>query len=61
MKYFDIDTTLLSLIKGEVTRHQIKSLRNSNRKQGYSERAEFFTEVLRRFDLIRSATKETNE
>lgn len=60
-KYFDIDTTVSQLVNGEVTRFQIKAIRNTNRRQGYKDREEFFNEVLRRFDLIRAEQKETNE
>lgn len=61
IKYFDIDTTVSQLVNGEVTRFQIKAIRNTNRKHGYKEREEFFNEVLRRFDLIRAAQKETDK
>lgn len=61
IKYFDIDTTVSQLVNGEVTRFQIKAIRNTNRRQGYKDREEFFNEVLRRFDLIRAEQKETNE
>ncbi|HHG0606878.1 TPA: hypothetical protein ACPUF2_001685 [Klebsiella pneumoniae] len=58
MKYFNIDSTVLMLLNGEVARHQIRSLRNSSKKQGYAERAAFFTEVLERYDaLCKSRTK----
>lgn len=49
------------LVNGEVTRFQIKAIRNTNRKHGYKEREEFYNEVLRRFDLIRAAQKETDK
>ncbi|HCB1586699.1 TPA: hypothetical protein MYO94_002741 [Citrobacter freundii] len=49
------------LVNGEITRFQIKAIRNTNRRQGYKDREEFFNEVLRRFDLIRAEQKETNE
>lgn len=61
IKYFDIETTVSQLVNGEVTRFQIKAIRNTNRRQGYKDREEFFNEVLRRFDLIRAEQKETNE
>ena len=61
IKYFDIDTTVSQLVNGEVTRFQIKAIRNTHRRQGYKDREEFFNEVLRRFDLIRAEQKETNE
>lgn len=61
IKYFDIDTTVSKLVNDEVTRFQIKAIRNTNRRQGYKDREEFFNEVLRRFDLIRAEQKETNE
>lgn len=61
IKYFDIDTTVSQLVNGKVTRFQIKAIRNTNRRQGYKDREEFFNEVLRRFDLIRAEQKETNE
>ena len=61
IKYFDIDTTVSQLVNGEITRFQIKAIRNTNRRQGYKDREEFFNEVLRRFDLIRAEQKETNE
>lgn len=58
MKYFDIDSTVLMLLNGDVARHQIRSLRNTSKKQGYAERAAFFTEVLKRYDAIcKSSTK----
>lgn len=56
MKYFDIDQTVLLLLKGEVTIYQIKSLRNTNKKQGYTDRAEFFDEVIRRYRELRNTT-----
>lgn len=58
MKYFSIDETVEMLMTGQVTRMQIRAMRNTNRNNGYPERADFFTEVLHRFDEIRKAQKE---
>lgn len=58
MKYFSIDETVEMLMTGQVTRMQIRAMRNTNRNNGYSERADFFNEVLQRFDQTRKAQKE---
>ncbi|MFU0880168.1 hypothetical protein ACM26M_02840 [Kluyvera cryocrescens] len=57
MKYFDIDATVMQLIDGRTTRNTINSCRRTCERGGYTERYEFFNEVLRRYDAYREEMK----
>ncbi|KJL71570.1 hypothetical protein SS48_14130 [Enterobacter hormaechei subsp. xiangfangensis] len=59
MRYFDVEDTLQQLKDGTTNRYRIRALRNACRARGYHEREAFLTEVLKRWDEIRTST--TNE